>query len=477
MTKPSGPGPIPLLLLLTALLGCQVPSAWRAAPSEPTAEPPAAPPSATAPEDPEIRKARRSLARLRGVLGPNDPVTLEATLRLARRYERAGRYSDAEPLLSQTIQGLEEARGPDDVALVSLLLELALVQLEQGRTEEVQPLLERAVAIAEAELPDGDPGRLAALGIAAALHLRQGNLGRSDELYETAAAMRGWPPAEPLDLSAPAGSQLDERRLREEIGADGERGNPARAIARLDREIEAHPDSAFLYGLRGEVYMTPAADGRALDFEAARADLERSIEIDPGSGDSYARIAQLYRNAGRIDEAVANYERVVELHPDAASTHMILGTLYESAGRSDAAIGAYENAVRLDASQAIARNNLAWMLAEPADASDEALDRALVLAREARELLPEDPSVADTLGWVLLRKGSPSEAIPLLEEAVLGYARAGLRQPGTHYRLALAYQETGDGERAIEELERALQVPSFPDRPAAAALLVQLRSR
>jgi tetratricopeptide (TPR) repeat protein len=78
---------------------------------------------------------------------------------------------------------------------------------------------------------------------------------------------------------------------------------------------------------------------------------------------------------------------------------------------------------------------------------------------------------------VLLRKGYASEAIPLLEEAVLGYARGGYRQPGTHYRLALAYEETGEGDRAIEELERALQVPSFPDRPAAAALLVQLRSR
>jgi tetratricopeptide (TPR) repeat protein len=476
MMKPHGPGLI-LLLLLSLSLACQLPSARQSAPTPPPPAPQVEPRAAPAPEGPEIRSARRSVARLRKVLGPGDPVTVEATLRLARLYERARRYSDAEPLLRQAIQGLEESRGTADPALVSLLLELALVQLEQGRTEEVEPLLERAVAIAEAELPAGTPMRLATLRIAAAIYLRQGNLDRADELYEQAAVAEGRPPLEPRDPLAPMGSQLDEAELRAEVQEYGARGNPARAISRLDRAIESHPDSALLYGLRGEVYMSTAADGRVLDFEAARTDLERSIELDPSSAGSYARLAQLYRDAGRIDEAITSYERVVELHPDVATTHMILGTLYESADRPDAAKSSYENAVRLDAKQVIARNNLAWLLAEPDDASDEALDRALELAREARELLPEDPSVADTLGWVLLRKGYASEAIPLLEEAVLGYARGGYRQPGTHYRLALAYEETGEGDRAIEELERALQVPSFPDRPAAAALLVQLRSR
>ena len=52
---------------------------------------------------------------------------------------------------------------------------------------------------------------------------------------------------------------------------------------------------------------------------------------------------------------------------------------------------------------AAAANNLAWVLA--AHGGDK--DKALALAQIATELVPEDPHVSDTLGWILYRRGVP----------------------------------------------------------------------
>ena len=47
-----------------------------------------------------------------------------------------------------------------------------------------------------------------------------------------------------------------------------------------------------------------------------------------------------------------------------AGLYVVLGALYERAGRIEDAMRAYEMATRIDPNQVIAKNNLAWLLAE-----------------------------------------------------------------------------------------------------------------
>ncbi len=83
------------------------------------------------------------------------------------------------------------------------------------------------------------------------------------------------------------------------------------------------------------------------------------------------------------------------------------------------------------------------------------LDRALDLAQDAKTLLPDNPSVADTLGWVLYKRGVPSAAIGYLKEAEAGTDPKDANLAEVRHHLAQAYVANGDTEEAIAALDRS----------------------
>ena len=119
-------------------------------------------------------------------------------------------------------------------------------------------------------------------------------------------------------------------------------------------------------------------------------------------------------------------------------------------GYHEQAIEHYEVAIGHDPNLAQAKNNLAFLLAT----ADEDLDRALDLAQEAKARLPDSPYAADTLGWVLYRRGIPSAAISYLKEAEAGRKVAdlcrehGISEP-TFYRWKSKYSgmEVSDAKK------------------------------
>ena len=132
--------------------------------------------------------------------------------------------------------------------------------------------------------------------------------------------------------------------------------------------------------------------------------------------------------------------------------NVTLGSLYESTGDKAKAIQYYEKAISIDPDLAAAKNNLAYLLAD----SSQSLDRALDLAQEAKALLPDNPNAADTLGWVLFRKGVPGAAIGYLKEAESGSPPGEEGLGVIRHHLAQAYEANNELERAKEALERAL---------------------
>jgi len=107
----------------------------------------------------------------------------------------------------------------------------------------------------------------------------------------------------------------------------------------------------------------------------------------------------------------------------------------------------------LDPKLAPAKNNLAYILAE----SGRNLDRALDLAQEAKSMLPDNGHAADTLGWVLYKKGIPSASVGYLLEAE-GLFEADDPELGiVRYHLAQAYVASDRKEEAREALRRALR--------------------
>ena len=109
---------------------------------------------------------------------------------------------------------------------------------------------------------------------------------------------------------------------------------------------------------------------------------------------------------------------------------------------------------------AVAANNLAWMQL----VNGKNLDEAAALARTAQQVLPDDPNVNDTLGWILFKKGDASGAVTYLEKSLA----ANPEDPGYQYHLGLAYAQLGLWDKAKPALTRALGAqPGHPEAAAA----------
>jgi tetratricopeptide (TPR) repeat protein len=228
---------------------------------------------------------------------------------------------------------------------------------------------------------------------------------------------------------------------------DLEMGRATESDQRIAAALEASPDDAKLHRLQGVLYL------RQNQGPDAEKSFRRAIALDPKDVRSYEHLARYYTRTGRLQETILTFEKALEAVPDEARLHHFLGVLYESGGQHERAIERYEAAIQHDPNLAEAKNNLAYLFAD----SGENLDRALDLAQEAKATMPDDPNAADTLGWVLFKRGIPSAAISYLKEAEGGLEPANPSIDVVRYHLALAYEANGDSESARGATNRALE--------------------
>ncbi|MGH0037558.1 MAG: tetratricopeptide repeat protein [Myxococcota bacterium] len=261
-------------------------------------------------------------------------------------------------------------------------------------------------------------------------------------------------------------------------------GSPKRTRALLDRAIEAHPDSTVLILRRAEfaiatghtdealavldTHLEPHGDAPgsrpmlrlararlllALDrSDEAIADLESAFEGRPRPIPVPAVLATALQAQGRVDEAIEYLERARSTPPVASNAMWQLGSLYLGLGRLEQARTVLEEVVRAAPKMARARNDLAWVLAD----LGQDLDRALDLARSARADLPHNAAVADTLGWVYLRRKLDSAALVEFDAAIDLAEANGNVQADYFYHRGLALERLGRPRDAAGAFERAL---------------------
>ncbi len=246
-----------------------------------------------------------------------------------------------------------------------------------------------------------------------------------------------------VDAERPHNSKL----LGALLTVDRQQGKLSHSIKRINDAVAAVPDDSSLWQLKGSVAVMGG------DLVGAEEAYLKSIELDATNLEAYKQLALLYQSKGRMNETVALYERAVAAQPNSAPTHHFLGILYEMSGRQADAMKQYEAALDLDPDMGETKNNLAYLLAE----EGKDLDRALKLAQEAKAAMPDSPNAADTLGWVLYKRGVSSAAIGYLREAiqVAKPDDPGIGEIRAH--LSLAYEASGDKAKAIETLEASLK--------------------
>ena len=139
-----------------------------------------------------------------------------------------------------------------------------------------------------------------------------------------------------------------------------------------------------------------------------------------------------------------------------------------AAGRLERARSNYLAVVEADPDNAVARNNLAWLLWQSGDA-----EAALPHAERALELAANNPGILDTAGVVLLELENTDRAVSL-------FRNAADRLPANseiRYHLAQALAKQGNADEARGILREILSEASeFPQREEAQALLEGLEN-
>ena len=267
------------------------------------------------------------------------------------------------------------------------------------------------------------------------------------EFSEALVAVRQYRDLRPNDVSG----------LALEVDALLRTGDPATARRAVDAFAAGEPDEPFLDMLRGDLAMASGDGAAAVQFyESYAADHWGRLVV--------VRLAAAHQSAGsgRGSDSV---RRWVNEHPTDITMRRLLGLVLEGEGRSGEAIEQFESLIDEGNNDPVALNNLAWhyMLEGRSDAID--------LARRAHELAPENGSIADTFGWILLQQGQVDAAVDTLRQA----SELQPENPEIRYHLGAALAEAGrtdEARRVVEDLLSAQQ--SFPSRTDAEALLATL---
>jgi tetratricopeptide (TPR) repeat protein len=324
-----------------------------------------------------------------------------------------------------------------------------------------------------------NPRNVQAAVIAGDAYLRKGDFAKSKQVYEAIAKALPKEALGPYRLGLVARAEKNDAKalayFEEALALKPSaiepiaqiavmkiaQGKPAEARERVARQVAAAPPSALHQNLLGELWMA------AKDMGQAEAAFKKAIELESSLLVAYMNLGQVYFQSGKTDQASAEYEAVLTKDPQTIQAHMMLGIIHEQKKEYEKAKARYEKILGLNSKFAPAANNLAWLLIEQGGN----LDVALNYAQTAREQQPNDPSIADTLGWLYYKKNAYLLAIGLLKESVEKLPT----NPFVQFHLGMAQYKNGDKENAKKALQTALKLDqNFPGADEARKALAEL---
>jgi tetratricopeptide (TPR) repeat protein len=239
------------------------------------------------------------------------------------------------------------------------------------------------------------------------------------------------------------------------------KNKPAEALDFVQKQVARQPNSSSLYLLQAEVLR------QTKQTDQAQSSLSRAVELDNKNVDALSLLAQLEAESGQYDQAIVNYQRAIVAAPTDTRFYIALGSVYQLMGNWQQAEATYQKALAIQPDNALAANNLAYLLLEHGGDPNVALS----LAQTARKGLPKLPNSADTLGWAYYHNGAYSVAAPLIEDAVKNVPK----NQAYRYHLGLTYQKLNDSSRAKVELEKAIALnPTSPLAEQARRALSEL---
>lgn len=384
----------------------------------------------------------------------------QTLLTLSRLLRRSDQGAEAVKLLQQATKD-----NPGSMPLVLALVETSL-QLDQ---------LDQAEQIAR-DLYTKRPDQVGAVNSLAAVLAAQDKSAEAIKLLAEAEARKTTASVLPFNraqLLAAAGQteaadaafkkaltiQPDNLTILEGYArflASQQRTEAAFEVAK--RLQQASASQAYrAHALQGDLFM------RQGQYRDAVEQYTKSFDQRPAA-EALLKMTAAKSRAG-LPLSTARLNQWLTQYPRDNTVRLALAQYLQENGQNDAAIREYEQAMVLDESNYLAMNNLAWLYSLKQD------KRALKTAARAHELAPDNPSIMDTYGWLLIKQGDLQQGLDLVEQA----ARLLPEQPDIQYHIAYAHYQLGQVDTARSRLQQLLQqYTQFYSRKDAEALFDEL---
>ena len=216
-------------------------------------------------------------------------------------------------------------------------------------------------------------------------------------------------------------------------------------------------------------------------YDAARASLQRALNLDPDSPIARFNLAEVMRRQGQFTAAVEQYRRTLAVDPNYAKAHLGLGLVNRQQGRpamdsfrralqsdpllAEAYLGLGRESLERRPAAEAARHFLQALRVDPdsaeahlnlglAQARQGLQEEALAAFRQAASLDPASPEAHYNLGVALARKGRIREALKAFREAV----RLKPEDAEAHSNLGMAYSQLDWLEDAVEAFRQAVSL-------------------
>ena len=192
-------------------------------------------------------------------------------------------------------------------------------------------------------------------------------------------------------------------------------------LGQLDQE-QKRPELALEHFRQvngGEQYIAARSRAAQILLQQGKSEEARELLHNTRGGTVAERTqlilaeSQLLREAGRHNDAYIVLDSALSVQPDNPELLYEAGLTAERIGKPELLETHLKHLLTVKPDHAHALNALGYSLAERNIRLPEAHD----LITKALRLVPEDPFIMDSMGWVLFRQGKLSEALKTLEQA------------------------------------------------------------
>jgi tetratricopeptide (TPR) repeat protein len=265
-----------------------------------------------------------------------------------------------------------------------------------------------------------------------------------------------------MTLAARANDKAAVRRLYDEIRkqSDDVQNDNAFTLGQLAELLGKEEDALDWYAAVGDddphIYDASVRSAVVLHLQGKDDDAHEIVaELQTTYADrpeqlrkAFALDGELYMDARQFDAAADAYTKALRVKPDDTDMLYGRGLALAEAGKIDQAVADFRTVLEMKPGDIEASNALGYTLAD----NDRDLAEAQSLIEAARSARPDDPSVADSWGWLKFRQGQLDQAESTLRTAWLKRKDADI---GVHLAEVLwSRGEHDEARKVLNEVRR-----------------------